>query len=946
MIKSPLVSVIIPVYNVEKYLKQCLDSVINQTLKDIEIICVDDGSTDDSLNILNDYASKDDRFIIITQKNEHAGVARNVGIEKSSGKYLSFLDSDDFFEPNMLEDMYNLGEKDSSDIVVCGWNNYDNQVKKVTCKHSIESKFVNKSPFVPEDIKEDLFTFCKPNPWTKLYRKSLFIDNDLHFEDFISCNDLTCVCTALFLANKISIINKQYINYRSNQTDNLTAKRNKHFDCFIFSINKLKKNLEKAGKYETYKKTLLKRTTDSIKWELSRCNKQQQAEYPILIKYLLDEDLYNILYKKDSEKVDKELEQVKILPPDRHKNVLIYEGMGWHGECLPSYYGYFKKLDYDIDFIIERKSLNDKPLYSIEKPNILVTLQTSAKDFKQHIKEISNAGSKLFKYDFYFIATLNEFTYPFVKYLIDHGIKYEQILVQSHRNKTNFLKDTKNDYSLLNNGFTLTPSTDFSFLPPIYNNTKQTKEKIKKYFDKINILITGLDKIHLSYFTEFIKVVDELNNDGLDIKVNVTGARRCGDYKFPLSKNLKYLGRVNFEELANLYLTNDFLMTFFNSENIKYRKDHLEFLNGRISGSRNMSVIYGIPLLLQEPYQKPWGLDDSNSICYKHTEYKELLMSLFTLPPKKYNDIIENLLKLQNEEVEQCVENIRKKTDYIIEKRSLPDLVYIVKPEERNEDLKYSLRSIDKFVPHNRVWIVGYKPSWVNNVGYIPVAQTGNKWKNSVNNIIKACECEQISDNFILMNDDFFAIKPVKNIIESINVSLGLLDNTLEERKNKKNDSSWGKAFGYVNELLESLGVSKPYYNYESHTPILINKNKYLEIMELPEVQDFMKTSKVLHKRSLYKNIDKIEPKILSRDVKLSNNKDDTDIKSKVCEWLSVFDDQVGNSQYKTLNKLLRTLFPNKCIYEQPPKDINNKIPTPPPVFRATSRIQKGKKYY
>jgi len=946
MIKSPLVSVIIPVYNVEKYLRQCLDSVVNQTLKDIEIICVDDGSTDGSLDILNDYASKDDRFIIITQENKHAGVARNVGIEKSSGKYLSFLDSDDFFELTMLEDMYNLGEKDNSDIVVCGWNNYDNQAKKVTRKHGIESKFINKSPFTPEDIKEDIFTFCKPNPWTKLYRKSLFIDNDLHFEDFISCNDLTCVCTSLFLANKISILNKQCINYRSNQTDNITAKRNKHFDCFIFSVNRLKQNLEKFGKYETYKKALLKRVSDSIKRELSHCDKQQQAEYPILIKYLLDEELYGILYKTDSEKIIEIPKQENVVLPQKSKSVLIYEGMEWHGECLPSYYSYFKKLGYDADFIITRKSLNDKPLYSIKNPNILSVVQASAKDSDKHIKEISYIGSKLFRYDFYFIATLNEFTYLFIKYLLDHGIKYEQILVQNHRNKMTFLKYTKNDYKLLNNGFSLAKTNDFAFLPPIYNNTKQTRQKIKKYFDKINILITGLDKIHFPYFSEFIKVVDELNNDGLEIKVNVTGVRRCGEYKLPLSKNLKYLGRVSFEELENLYITNDFLMTFFNSEDIKHKNDHLEFLNGRISGSCNMSIMYGIPLLLQEPYQKSWGLDDSNSIHYKSTEYKELLMSLFTLSPEKYNNIIENLLALQNKEIDQCVESIKEKTDFITKRNDLPDLVYIVKPGDKNEDLKYSLRSVEKFVPHNNIWIVGYKPNWVYNVGYIPVAQTENKWKNSVKNIIAACSNEYISDDFILMNDDFFAIKPIKDLIESVNVSLGLLDDTLKERKKKKIDSSWGKAFGHVNKLLETLGVPKPYYNYESHTPILINKKRYLEVMELPEVQEFMKTSKVLHKRSLYKNIDKIEPKILSRDVKLSNVKDDTEIKSKVCEWLSVFDDQVGNTQYKTLNKLLRTLFPSQCIYEKQPINTNNKIPTPPPGFRATSRIPKGKKYY
>ena len=93
------VSIIIPVYNTSKYLNQCLDSVVNQTLQEIEIICIDDGSTDDSLKILNEYKSKDDRFIILQQEYVGAGAARNYALNFARGKYIQFLDSDDYFEP-------------------------------------------------------------------------------------------------------------------------------------------------------------------------------------------------------------------------------------------------------------------------------------------------------------------------------------------------------------------------------------------------------------------------------------------------------------------------------------------------------------------------------------------------------------------------------------------------------------------------------------------------------------------------------------------------------------------------------------------------------------------------------------------------------------------------------------------------------------------------------
>ena len=127
------VSVIIPVYNVEPYLKQCMDSVVGQTLKEIEIICVDDGSTDGSLDILREYAAEDNRIQIIEQKNAGAGAARNNGMRHATGKYLSFLDSDDFFEPRMLEKAYDLAEKDQADFVAYK----SDQIGRASCRERV-----------------------------------------------------------------------------------------------------------------------------------------------------------------------------------------------------------------------------------------------------------------------------------------------------------------------------------------------------------------------------------------------------------------------------------------------------------------------------------------------------------------------------------------------------------------------------------------------------------------------------------------------------------------------------------------------------------------------------------------------------------------------------------------------------------------------------------------
>ena len=106
---QPKISVIIPVYNVEKYLPECLESILNQNFQDFEIICVDDGSTDRSLDILQEYKRKDDRFVILQQRHAGAGAARNHGIKLAEGKYIQFLDSDDYFEPTLLETIFTSG---------------------------------------------------------------------------------------------------------------------------------------------------------------------------------------------------------------------------------------------------------------------------------------------------------------------------------------------------------------------------------------------------------------------------------------------------------------------------------------------------------------------------------------------------------------------------------------------------------------------------------------------------------------------------------------------------------------------------------------------------------------------------------------------------------------------------------------------------------------------
>ena len=256
----PKISVIIPIYNTAEYLNQCLDTIINQTLKEIEIICIDDGSTDNSFNILLSYAEKDKRITIIKQQYLHAGVARNAGLAVAKGEYLSFLDSDDFFELNMLELMYKKIIKKQSDIIVCQCKTIDldnseinEEIFNFSLKYDLLGKKHNFSAF---DISNFIFQLCEGWAWDKLFRTEFILSNGIRFQNLLNYNDNQFTYTSLCLAKSISIIKKRLVIKRHGHKKSLSANTSKDPSCFLFAFNKIKSNLEKLGLYQRFKNSL------------------------------------------------------------------------------------------------------------------------------------------------------------------------------------------------------------------------------------------------------------------------------------------------------------------------------------------------------------------------------------------------------------------------------------------------------------------------------------------------------------------------------------------------------------------------------------------------------------------------------------------------------------------------------------------------------------------
>ncbi|MBQ3035075.1 MAG: glycosyltransferase, partial [Alphaproteobacteria bacterium] len=290
---EPKVSVIIPVYNVEEYLRECLDSVVNQTLKEIEIICVDDGSTDSSLEILKEYASKDNRITVMKQENLHAGIARNAGLAVAKGEYLSFLDSDDFFELNMLEEMYKNCKKNKIDVCICDVQFYDNATKKtIFPEWTLRKHFIpQKNVFNCFDIAENIFHITNNWPWNKMFSKHFIKQLNLCFQNTSHTNDTYFVCVALINGKNITVMKDKFVHYRTNVKNSLTSSfsRNKAPD----NINRVLSAIYKKIKNnKIFYRSFVNLCCEHLTWNLRNITDKESSE--ILKSKIIENNFYDI----------------------------------------------------------------------------------------------------------------------------------------------------------------------------------------------------------------------------------------------------------------------------------------------------------------------------------------------------------------------------------------------------------------------------------------------------------------------------------------------------------------------------------------------------------------------------------------------------------------------------------------------------------------------------
>lgn len=273
MENTPKVSVVIPIYNSAEFLKECLDSVLAQTLKEIEVICVNDGSPDNSLDILQDYERKDSRVKVISQENQGAGAARNHGLSVARGEYLSFLDSDDFFDKDMLKEAYEAAHTSEADVCVFDADLFNHTTKKFRkCTWAFRRQFFpDRNPFSPldEDVRDNIFRMFNGWPWDKLFRREFVQRIGLQYQNLRTTNDMFFVFVGLARAKRIVTVDKVLAHQREEIKTSLSRTREKSWDCFYIALIAMQNELKKRRIYDRLERAFVNWALNFSLWQLN-----------------------------------------------------------------------------------------------------------------------------------------------------------------------------------------------------------------------------------------------------------------------------------------------------------------------------------------------------------------------------------------------------------------------------------------------------------------------------------------------------------------------------------------------------------------------------------------------------------------------------------------------------------------------------------------------------
>ena len=251
---APQISIIIPIYNTQRFLHATLNAILAQTFTDYECILVNDGSTDDSYKIMQEFAEKDARFILLSQENQGISGARNTALKIARGEYLSFIDSDDLPQPKMLQMLYEAAVNNGADISYCNYYTMRAQTGKILFRSMLRRNMVRTNPQAVRLLLHD--TVIRFYVWNKLYKRSIFDDHGIIFPKMYF-EDITTTPRAFFYANKVAFVKEHLYCYMKHPGSVLGSMYSADkIDDYIESIGFLRNFFEKENSYKPYKTAL------------------------------------------------------------------------------------------------------------------------------------------------------------------------------------------------------------------------------------------------------------------------------------------------------------------------------------------------------------------------------------------------------------------------------------------------------------------------------------------------------------------------------------------------------------------------------------------------------------------------------------------------------------------------------------------------------------------
>lgn len=368
MQNTPKVSVIIPVYNVEKYLRQCLDSVVNQTLKDIEIICVNDGSIDESPEILKEYKEKDKRVVIINQSNKGLSAARNAGLKVAKASYIGFVDSDDWIDKTTYENAVNIISADDEIDLVCWGANVFSESGTINCQSS--QNYHNIKVLGKQLLTDNVCLNTTVTVWNKLYKREIIQKEHLFFEDSLLFEDNPFFWNYVCNCKYGYYMDKYLYNYlkRDNSITGVSTKKKstKLYDRLI--------GFERIyGYYENKNLVSIKKDLLNTIFKRAYVNELENSAYPQKV------------IKKASQ-IEKKYKEIKKITPSKLENILSIKNSGDKKHKIISILGVKLKLKNKHSPVV--KLISDDTFF--EEIIYGITAQNSSKSFSKKYNSFPN----------------------------------------------------------------------------------------------------------------------------------------------------------------------------------------------------------------------------------------------------------------------------------------------------------------------------------------------------------------------------------------------------------------------------------------------------------------------------------------------------------------------------------------------------------------------------